>query len=199
MKVGGFDAIIGNPPYGAYFGDDEKKYIKEKYDSYKYRYDSYSYFIEKGLRILNRGGFLSFITPELWLRLENNAPLHHIIASKSAFDKLRICGEDVFINSIVNTIVFRLQNDSKAESIHIETKDKSWYLPTITWQSADGYVIDYRIPPDAQIIINKVVTSSQFKLGDFGDIIQGITPYDRYRGQSPELIKNRGYHFQDIY
>jgi len=32
-------------------------------------------------------------------------------------------------------------------------------------------------------------------LADFGEVIQGITPYDRYRGQDPELIKRRGYHF----
>ena len=33
------------------------------------------------------------------------------------------------------------------------------------------------------------------KLSEFGDVIQGITPYDKYRGQDPEIIKNRSYHF----
>ena len=32
-------------------------------------------------------------------------------------------------------------------------------------------------------------------LSSFGKAIQGITPYDKYRGQDPELIKRRGYHF----
>jgi hypothetical protein len=31
-------------------------------------------------------------------------------------------------------------------------------------------------------------------LSEFGDVIQGITPYDRYRGQDSETIKNRAYH-----
>jgi len=34
-------------------------------------------------------------------------------------------------------------------------------------------------------------------LSDFGQVIQGITPYDKYRGQDPQLIKSRGYHHSE--
>ena len=71
MKTGGFDCIIGNPPYGANFNATSKTYIREKYESYKYKYDSYIYFTEQAIKLVKNGGHLSYITPELWLKLES--------------------------------------------------------------------------------------------------------------------------------
>ncbi len=53
MKKNGFDCVIGNPPYGAFFSQLEKAYIKQIYKAYKYRFDSYIYFIEKAIRLTN--------------------------------------------------------------------------------------------------------------------------------------------------
>ena len=65
MKRGGFDCVIGNPPYGAFFSQLEKAYIKQIYKAYKYRFDSYIYFIEKAIRLTKIGGWISFITPHI--------------------------------------------------------------------------------------------------------------------------------------
>ena len=66
---GGFDVVIGNPPYGALFSDIDKAYIKSHFQTYKYRFDSYVYFIEKAIGLVKQNGYISFITPELWLRI----------------------------------------------------------------------------------------------------------------------------------
>ena len=50
MQNGGFDVIIGNPPYGAFFSELEKDYIKNKYKTYQYKFESYLYFFEKRYR-----------------------------------------------------------------------------------------------------------------------------------------------------
>jgi type I restriction-modification system DNA methylase subunit len=120
MKKGGFDVVIGNPPYGASFGDPEKEYIRKKFKSYKYKFDSYIYFIEKAILLCKRKGFISFITPEVWLKLENCAPLRKFISDNLIFEILKICGEKVFTKTIVNTVVFLLHRHVQSKSIRIE-------------------------------------------------------------------------------
>lgn len=197
FKVGGFDAVIGNPPYGALFNDTDKKYIKDHFQSYKYKYDSYIYFIEKAITLVKNAGFVSFITPELWLKLESGSSLRQFIASTAGFDLLFVTGENVFENVVVNTIVFRLQKAFISKKLEIKNNNDSWTMDAISWMLADGYIIDYRVNPDIESIINKMRKMSENTLSSLGDVIQGITPYDKYRGQSADLIKRRGYHFDN--
>jgi hypothetical protein len=70
-------------------------------------------------------------------------------------------------------------------------------MPSSAWEQANRLVIDYRVKPSEGLLIVKVKTAAKHILSDYGDTIQGITPYDKYRGQSEDLIKRRGYHFQE--
>src|SRR2546425_5101382 len=47
MKAGGFDAVIGNPPYLYSAGQESIAYFNERYRFSEYQTDFYSYFIEK--------------------------------------------------------------------------------------------------------------------------------------------------------
>ena len=77
--------------------------------------------------------------------------------------------------------------------MEIEREQSSWQLPSRLWKEAKGFVIDYKVNPEHSFIVEKI---REFPaLSSFGEAIQGITPYDKYRGQDPELIKRRGYHF----
>ncbi len=62
FNTGGFDVIIGNPPYVRIheFSDDVKRYFK-KFESATGQYDIYVLFIEKALKLLKNGGLLGFI------------------------------------------------------------------------------------------------------------------------------------------
>ncbi len=195
FAAGGFDAVIGNPPYGASFDENIKTYIRNKFHTYKYKYDSYIYFIEKAILLSRNGGYISFITPELWLKLESSAPLREYIAKNADIDKLFICGENVFEDAVVNTVVFRLHRGIISKGIEIENQKSKWILPSESWKLANGHIIDYRINPKWDSLIEKVKKIAPNPLGKLGEVIQGITPYDKYRGQSPDLIKKRGFHF----
>jgi len=63
------------------------------------------------------------------------------------------------------------------------------------WASSAGLVIDYRLQPQIREVMRRFNDPKVIPLSSFGDAIQGITPYDKYRGQSVEIIKQRGYHF----
>ncbi|MDG7002162.1 MAG: Eco57I restriction-modification methylase domain-containing protein, partial [Nitrososphaerota archaeon] len=64
---GGFDVVIGNPPYGIIFNDELKSHLTGIYKSFRQNNDTYTAFIEKGVSLLKERGQFSFITPNTYL------------------------------------------------------------------------------------------------------------------------------------
>jgi type I restriction-modification system DNA methylase subunit len=198
FEKGGFDVIIGNPPYGASFNNLDKTFIKEKYISYQYKFESYLYFYEKGINILNDSGYLSYITPELFLRLEKSENIRKLLLVNSNVIEVKFCGENVFADVKVNSVVLTLNkqkpNDEYLKIVHEDEKHFSFLKER--WKKSENYILEYEISDDTNLIIDKIISNSFF-LGNLGNCIQGLTAYDSYRGQSQEIIKNRAYHFKE--
>ena len=73
---GGFDAVIGNPPYVRQETlSNLKGYLESKYDVFHGIADLYVYFIEKGITLLNKQGVFSFIVANKWMRANYGFPL----------------------------------------------------------------------------------------------------------------------------
>lgn len=69
MKAGGFDAVIGNPPYVRQESlKEQKSYFETHYASYDGTADLFVYFIERGVRLLRAGGRYSIIVSSSLLR-----------------------------------------------------------------------------------------------------------------------------------
>ncbi len=64
-----FDIVIGNPPWGKKYTNQEKNTIKEKYDLSFSKLDSFSQFIIRSFTYLNDGGSLSFVLPSSVLNI----------------------------------------------------------------------------------------------------------------------------------
>ncbi len=64
MKNGGFDVIIGNPPYGAELNISERNYITKYYTFSKNNKNTALVFIEKSLGLLNENGTFGMIVPK---------------------------------------------------------------------------------------------------------------------------------------
>jgi len=64
MKEGGFDVIIGNPPYGAELSKQERDYIKDRYEFSKSNKNTALIFIEKSLELLAKDGYFGMIVPK---------------------------------------------------------------------------------------------------------------------------------------
>jgi type I restriction-modification system DNA methylase subunit len=85
FKKGGFDVVIGNPPYvnanelKKKLEKEEYNYLKKQYETAKGTVDLYIYFFEKGLNILNKNGFLSYITPNRYLSASYGKALREIL------------------------------------------------------------------------------------------------------------------------
>ncbi|HXG07512.1 MAG TPA: TaqI-like C-terminal specificity domain-containing protein [Nitrososphaera sp.] len=68
MKAGGFDAVIGNPPYVRTERLDKRQldYFKKNYSA-EGQIDLYVLFIQRALRLLKKDGYFGFITPKFLL------------------------------------------------------------------------------------------------------------------------------------
>jgi len=69
IDKGGFNIIIGNPPYLRVQGIDKEasQQYKKEYKSATGSYDLYVLFVEKGLSLLAKDGILNYIMPHKWI------------------------------------------------------------------------------------------------------------------------------------
>lgn len=79
--AGGFDAVIGNPPYVRQeLMRRAKPYFKKSYRAYHGMADLYVYFYELGLKILKPGGRLSLIVTNKWMKAGYAEALRRLFA-----------------------------------------------------------------------------------------------------------------------
>jgi type I restriction-modification system DNA methylase subunit len=86
---GGFDVVIGNPPYVRQeLFKEIKPYLEQHYKCYNSVADLYTYFIEKGIRLMNERGLFSFILPNKFLKATYGKNIRKIIKEQSNLELL---------------------------------------------------------------------------------------------------------------
>jgi hypothetical protein len=104
---GGFDAVIGNPPYVRQEGlGQDKEYYQSHYETFLPTSDLYVNFLEKGLHLLKISGLLGMIVSNKWLRAAYGRPLREFLKNKSSISQIiDLAGLPVFENATVRTII----------------------------------------------------------------------------------------------
>ncbi|WML49160.1 TaqI-like C-terminal specificity domain-containing protein [Neobacillus sp. PS3-34] len=198
----GFDIVIGNPPYGAEFNEYEKNYLKTKFPNVA-DYESSQYFYLRGLEILNKNGLISYITTNTFLFNVNADKFRKEIISSSTLDGIYDLTEvSVFKNAQVRTVIkYGLKAIKKSyeieyfdfnpdyENFHFKNRkpvkdllknDKKWLFMM-------------RFSARQEALIENIASKGNPLQKDFY-VSQGLIPYDKYRGHSEEIIKNRIWH-----
>ncbi|MGG6263380.1 Eco57I restriction-modification methylase domain-containing protein [Leptolyngbya sp. AN03gr2] len=89
FATGGFDVVIGNPPYVRQeFLSHVKPYLQANYASYDGVADLYTYFYEQGINILKPDGVLSYIVTNKWFRSGYGEPLRRFFTENCVFDQI---------------------------------------------------------------------------------------------------------------
>jgi len=107
MKTGGFDAIIGNPPYIRMEAFKElKEYLRDHYESHAERSDLYVYFIEREHDLLRNGGAFGMIVSNKFLRAKYGEGIRARLSKVSNIHTIvDLAGLPVFHGATVRTIV----------------------------------------------------------------------------------------------
>jgi adenine-specific DNA-methyltransferase len=90
MRKGGFDAIVGNPPYIRIqgFPRNQVEYLVNHYSSATGNCDVYVSFVERGLSLLREGGRLGYIVPNKFFRTDYGVGLRTLLAKRQAVSEI---------------------------------------------------------------------------------------------------------------
>ena len=178
MTAGGFDAVIGNPPWGAEFATIDQENIRKTFKVANGRnLDSYAIFIEAGLKNLRKGGLLSYITPDTFLRkddhyelrslLLNDYTINELIETGPVFSKVRDTWALVFLlsntkplpNSKIchkNLSRFIVSAEERLEKFRLELWDNNSTVSQEFWKSRPHCTFGYLASEKDQNIIAKM-------------------------------------------
>ena len=87
---GGFDVVIGNPPYIRIQTLDKKdvEYFNNNYESPEKNYDIYILFVEKGYKLIKSDGKVGYILPHKFFQGENGSKIRYFLSQKKTIKKI---------------------------------------------------------------------------------------------------------------
>lgn len=128
---GGFDVVIGNPPYVRQeLFKEIKPYLEQKYACYNSVADLYTYFIEKGITLMNQNGIFSFILPNKFIKATYGKEIRKVITSKSNLELIYDFDDfPVFSDATTYPIIFVLNKKR-------QNPNNSFWFSAITKKSS---------------------------------------------------------------
>ena len=112
---GGFDVVIGNPPYGALIRKEEQQFYLKRYTTPAYKLDTYAVFIEAGVELVKKHGFLCFIVPYTWLTIDQHRKLREFVLNRNLIEVVNI-PKKVFDDADLDTVIVNLRNQPSSEA-----------------------------------------------------------------------------------
>ncbi len=154
MKRGGFDAVIGNPPYGDLSGNDSRPHLLGKFAAIGGLPDFYALFIAQALRLLRPNRSLGYIIPSAWLGGPRYLSLRNFILKQCVREIVEL-PFNTFKDAYVDTLVLIL-DQSTPSSTH----------QTLTYSFPKKTVITDELPSfqPKQILQKKWSQSSDQKI-----------------------------------
>lgn len=149
FENGGFDIVIGNPPYIRQERIKElNSYFKENYNVFNGKADIYIYFFEKGIEIMKDGGLFSFICSNKFTKARYGQILRKLILENEFRKYIDHTYENIFEDATVHacTIVIKKGDLSKDNEILIneEFKIPQFQLNDATWSFKNAEIYDLR-------------------------------------------------------
>lgn len=190
---GGFDIVIGNPPYRlcqpSNTDEYHLNYYKDKYNVASYKIDLFHLFFEKGINLLRDGGSLSYITPNTYLTNKYIKPLRKFILDSCSVKKI-VNHDKVFDAASVDTATIIMTKEKNSENEISILQSTSFVFEEICkkkqadWETDNDYIFN----------INKedvVKFENCVSLGDICKTYFGIQAYDRKSSISEEKINDK--------
>ncbi|WP_439152265.1 Eco57I restriction-modification methylase domain-containing protein [Winogradskyella sp.] len=179
FEKGGFDVIIGNPPYvrsRELFSEEEKTHYIKCYTTTSYQLDLYKLFIEKSCYLINSTGRLSFITPSVFLTNDYDKPLRKFIIDNYSLEIVASSDKDIFEEASVKTVTFLISHKKNDNLVNFFKIDNSEFVLEKSIEQKvfieQDYLINEKINISAIPIIKKL---NQFeKLDNYFEVKNGI-------------------------
>ena len=121
MQTGGFDVVVGNPPYGAELLN--KNWLKRKFPDTSFgNINSYKYFINQSINLMKNGtAKMGYIVPDSYLDKEYFQDLRTILFKESSFIKNIKLGDGIFENVEMPTALIFISKGRKKAVVEFAT------------------------------------------------------------------------------
>ncbi|MFH0768083.1 MAG: N-6 DNA methylase [Chloroflexota bacterium] len=173
MANGGFDIVIGNPPYGIVFDRDAKNYLEEEYPTFRRNNDLFVAFIHRGIQLLRNEGFFAFILPNTFLGGPYFENIRKYVLDHAKVLKVTDFGiSRVFLEPNVFNAILVLRKEQNARKRKISTVELTNGLAAMS--PSENHALETRLQSKLQDLgwraIDPVVRKSLEKHPKLGDI-----------------------------
>ena len=196
---GGFDIVIGNPPYiqlqkatGVKVLDKKGKqidqklgdiYAEEKFESFERTGDIYCLFYEKGFSLLKEHGTLCYITSNKWMRAGYGESLRKYFATKTnPLKLLDLSGAKIFDNATVDVNILlseKAENQGNTQACSLTEKTGVNNLSLYLNQNQSECPFTTK---DSWVILSKIEQSIKRKIESVGTPLKDWKDIKIYRG-----------------
>jgi hypothetical protein len=200
---GGFDVVVGNPPYihsrSDQFDEYEKSYYFRSYKVAEYQINTFAMFLEKGFTLLRPNGLLGVIIPNYWLSTQFDKKLRNFLFFENSIREI-LNVYSVFADATVDTLIIvgeHANKDSYPKKVNIKSISRD--LKTISqrlnaireaqWEYSEVKAIE-RDSTDVSISFSKEINlQGDSMLGDYLEMRFGMKPYQVGKGNPPQTQK----------
>ena len=206
--IDSFDIVIGNPPYGVRLTKDIQKEYEKIYGKVPDIQIQY-WFMLLAERLIKPDGFINYIIPNsIMFNVLAEAFRKRLLDNKNIVSLIDCSPFDIFEHAKVRNVIItmsKIENDKieyipcqKVENIENLLNKKIELLDINTlYTFIRNWSLIYLKPKENLNIVKKISENKKVvNLENYykGLISQGLIAYDKYRGQSEELIKSRKFH-----
>jgi len=201
MARGGFDCVIGNPPYGAFFGKSDKAYLLKQYKNCPSSLDSYLLFYERCLEhLLKTNGHLGFITPNTWELIFSAAQFRTFVLTNFSINEIVHFTRKIFKSATVDCEIVIIQNAERQQhKVLVTVQSKSGSLqraiPQSLWLSHKGDPFNILLTEKEHALLAKINLES-VHADDIFLIKNGAKPFEKGKGKPPqtrEIVETKPY------
>ncbi|HVB66155.1 MAG TPA: TaqI-like C-terminal specificity domain-containing protein [Candidatus Acidoferrales bacterium] len=202
FEMGGFDIVIGNPPYTYLIAEREQEYFDKYYKNQNYQKDLYLLFLERYSYLLRSHGLLGIIVSNTWLQSVTLTSIRKYLTQEYIWRKVLLPQDQVF-KAIVDThvLIFEYYKGSRSDDqvLNVEKLVDKVVQPAhrLKWEliPKDGCPINIAEPTDRQELFKRIQIMSH-PLSNFCDVYNGIKPFEKGKGTPPqteEIMKTKPY------
>ncbi len=124
-EKGGFDVVIGNPPYIGFHNVPNKEYFRHRYYSANGKYDFYVLFIEQALNLVREHGYISYICPSYFYKRDYGKKLRNLILENTCIKFIADFNDSqIFDSATTYTCIFGFEKNNKNSNNDIIIVDK---------------------------------------------------------------------------